>query len=149
MLAKLYICGHSNLLLYRRLVTLKDDLEISEILHYSNSARVRISPSNNSRGYYFSSSDSSSSTNSGGSSSSSSSSNCGGGGGTGTKSGDRELESNLSQERDDGDIVVHSNYFRYIGEEVHAVEYLKSIHPSLLRPLQLLREQYHNLERRI
>eukprot|EP01036_Dinobryon_divergens_P025655 gene25655-34228_t len=40
-LAKLYICGHDNLLLYRRLVTLKDDLEISDILHYSNSTRVR------------------------------------------------------------------------------------------------------------
>lgn len=132
MLAKLYICGHDNLLLYRRLVTLKDDLEISEILHYSNSARVSISP-NNSRGYYFSSDSSSDSADGDG----------GDGGGAGSDSSDRELESG------DGDKAVNSNYFRYIGEEVHAMEYLKSIHPSLLRPLQLLREQYHTLERRI
>jgi len=34
-LSKLYVCGYDNLLLYRRLVTLKDDLDLKEILHDS------------------------------------------------------------------------------------------------------------------
>ena len=124
-LAKLYICGHENLLLYRQLVTLKDDLEISEILHYSDSVTMTTSPRDSG---YFSGSIS--------------------GGGSSDK-GNEDAEIVSQEHREDIETQLHSNYFRYVGEAAHAAEYLKSIHPSLLRPLQLLREQYHTLERRI
>ena len=81
-------------------MTLKDDLQISEILHFSNAefSKSRELPI-------------------------------------------AEVENVIDESN------ISSTYFRYRGERLDAREYLERIDPSLLRPLKLLREQYHLLER--
>lgn len=98
-LARLYLCGYDNILLYKQLVTLKSDMSVEELYHSS---------------LY--------------------------------RNGSTTLEVVNK-------IQLTTEQFRYKGEdrmiysskEVDTI--LKSISPALLKPVKLLREQYHKLDR--
>lgn len=107
-LSKLYLCGCANILLYRGLVTLKDDLDLREILIGSEGAAVdEVRKLLVERGSFVFPSDGS--------------------------SGDEKS--------------ISSSDFRFVGEQPHVEPYLETIHPLLLKPLKMLREQYHRLDR--
>ena len=92
-LTKLFLCGYDNVLLYKKLVTLVDELDLHDIIMNDNK---------------FSESDSNNKV-----------------------------------------VIKNSNYFRYTGESRHVrntvEEFFISINPLLLKPLRLLRQQYHKL----
>lgn len=138
-LGLLYKCGYSNLTLYRYLATLRDDVTISYAYMglpnpaVEDGAGIRVGLSMNNRRVNAVAKDSI-----------------------------VEVEIDYSVDVSSGDSSYHgdihvdgtvadTSFFRYKGEHRHEREeveaYLSAINPKLLQPLQLLRQQYHKLDR--